>query len=125
MLKKYIVKRDYHNSRFDRWFKQIVLNIPQSLLEKLIRKKNLIEIPFEDFRSSPLKHVKRIYQKLNIEGYLNSEDSFKKYIDNQKSHKMNSYKIEKDLLKRIKNEFKQSLKEMNYSATPNNLNIIS
>ena len=41
MLKKYIVKRDYHNSRFDRWFKQIVLNIPQSLLEKLIRKKKI------------------------------------------------------------------------------------
>ena len=61
----------------------------------------------------------------NIEGYLNNEDSFKKYIDNQKSHKMNTYKIEKDLLKRIKNEFKQSLKEMNYSTTPNNLNIIN
>ena len=93
--------------------------------KKLIRKENLIEMSFEDFRSSPLRHVKRIYQKFNIEGYLNAEDSFKKYIDNQKSHKMNSYKIEKDLLKRIKNEFKQSLKEMNYSNTPNNLNILS
>ena len=93
--------------------------------KKLIRKENLIEIPFEDFRSSPLRHVKRIYHKFNIEGYLNSENSFKKYIDNQKSHKMNSYKIEKDLLKRIKKEFKQSLKEMNYSTIPNNLNIIS
>ena len=93
--------------------------------KKLIRKENLIEIPFEEFRSSSLKHVKKIYQKFNIEGYLNNEDSFKKYIDNQKSHKMNTYKIEKDLLKRIKNEFKQSLKEMNYSTTPNNLNIIS
>ena len=41
MFKKYIVNKDYHNSRFDRWFKQIVLNIPQSLLEKLIRKKKI------------------------------------------------------------------------------------
>jgi len=39
MLKKYIVKRDYHNSRFDRWFKQNVHQVPQSFIEKLIRKK--------------------------------------------------------------------------------------
>ena len=41
MLKKYIVKKDYHETRFDRWFKQKVLNLPQSLLEKLIRKKRV------------------------------------------------------------------------------------
>ena len=39
MLKKYIVKRDYHNSRFDRWFKHNIHQVPQSFIEKLIRKK--------------------------------------------------------------------------------------
>jgi 23S rRNA pseudouridine955/2504/2580 synthase len=38
MLKKFIVGKDYHNSRFDKWFKQNVFNIPQSLIEKIIRK---------------------------------------------------------------------------------------
>ena len=38
MLKKFIVDKDYHNSRFDKWFKQNVFNIPQSLIEKIIRK---------------------------------------------------------------------------------------
>jgi 23S rRNA pseudouridine955/2504/2580 synthase len=38
MFKKFIVDKDYHNSRFDRWFKQNVFNIPQSLIEKIIRK---------------------------------------------------------------------------------------
>jgi 23S rRNA pseudouridine955/2504/2580 synthase len=38
MHKKFIVDKDYHNSRFDKWFKQNVLNIPQSLIEKIIRK---------------------------------------------------------------------------------------
>ena len=38
MFKKFIVDRDYHNSRFDKWFKQNVFNIPQSLIEKIIRK---------------------------------------------------------------------------------------
>ena len=38
MLKKFIVNKDYHNSRFDRWFKQNVSDVPQSLVEKFIRK---------------------------------------------------------------------------------------
>jgi 23S rRNA pseudouridine955/2504/2580 synthase len=38
MFKKFIVDRNYHNSRFDKWFKQNVFNIPQSLIEKIIRK---------------------------------------------------------------------------------------
>jgi len=38
MFKKFIVDKDYHNSRFDKWFKQNVFNIPQSLIEKIIRK---------------------------------------------------------------------------------------
>ena len=38
MSKKFIVDKDYHNSRFDKWFKQNVFNIPQSLIEKIIRK---------------------------------------------------------------------------------------
>jgi len=41
MLKKFIVNKDYHNSRFDRWFKQNISNVPQSLIEKLVRKKKI------------------------------------------------------------------------------------
>jgi 23S rRNA pseudouridine955/2504/2580 synthase len=38
MFKKFIVDKGYHNSRFDKWFKQNVFDIPQSLIEKIIRK---------------------------------------------------------------------------------------
>ena len=41
MLKKFIVKKDYHNCRFDKWFKQNISDVPQSLLEKLTRKKKI------------------------------------------------------------------------------------
>ena len=41
MSDKFIVEKDFHNSRFDKWFKSKVLNIPQSLIEKIIRKKKL------------------------------------------------------------------------------------
>jgi len=41
MFKKFIVDKDYHNSRLDKWFKQNVFNIPQSLIEKIIRKNKI------------------------------------------------------------------------------------
>ena len=41
MFKKFIVSKDYHDSRFDKWFKHNVLDIPQSLIEKLIRKRKI------------------------------------------------------------------------------------
>ena len=37
MPQKVTVKQDYHNSRFDRWFKANVLNLPQSLIQKILR----------------------------------------------------------------------------------------
>ena len=37
MLKTYTVEKDYQNSRFDRWFKAKIINLPQSLIEKIIR----------------------------------------------------------------------------------------
>ena len=41
MPKKFIVDKSYQNSRFDKWFKQNVYNIPQSLIEKSIRKNKI------------------------------------------------------------------------------------
>ena len=37
MPHKTTVNQDYHNSRFDRWFKANVIDLPQSLIEKIIR----------------------------------------------------------------------------------------
>ena len=41
MFKKFIVNKDYHNARFDKWFKQNISDVPQSLLEKFTRKKKI------------------------------------------------------------------------------------
>ena len=38
---KYKVDKDYHNSRLDRWFKSKVVNLPQSLIEKIIRRNKI------------------------------------------------------------------------------------
>ena len=41
MKSKFVVKKDYHDTRFDRWFRHNVSDIPQSLIEKLIRKNKI------------------------------------------------------------------------------------
>ena len=68
MPQKYTVEKDYHNSRFDRWFKAKVINLPQSLIEKIIRK-NKIKIN----RKKP-KTAHRLQQGDIIEIYDISTD---------------------------------------------------
>ena len=51
MPQKVTVKQDYHNSRFDRWFKANIINLPQSLIEKILRL-NKIKINRKKIKSS-------------------------------------------------------------------------
>ena len=37
MPKSYTVDDDYNDSRLDKWFKNKIINLPQSLLEKILR----------------------------------------------------------------------------------------
>ena len=37
MSKTYNVEKEYQNMRFDKWFKKKIINLPQSLVEKIIR----------------------------------------------------------------------------------------
>ena len=41
MKKSFIITEEFDKSRLDRWFRRTILNIPQSLLEKTIRKGNI------------------------------------------------------------------------------------
>ena len=41
MFTEFKVDKDYNNSRLDKWFKKNVLDIPQSLIQKIIRKKKI------------------------------------------------------------------------------------
>ena len=42
MLRSFKVTKEYKNSRFDRYFRNNIQDIPQALLEKLIRKKIIL-----------------------------------------------------------------------------------
>ena len=41
MPKSYIVGDDYQDTRLDRWFKQKVINLPHSLIERIIRQNKI------------------------------------------------------------------------------------
>ena len=51
MPQKVTVKLDYHNSRFDKWFKANVIDIPQSLIQKILRL-NKVKINRKKIKSS-------------------------------------------------------------------------
>ena len=82
MFKKFIVNKDYHNSRFDRWFKQNILNIPQSLLEKLIRKKK-VKVNKKKIKTSYRVQFNDIVEVYDIEN-LKPKSQSKKINTNQK-----------------------------------------
>ena len=72
MIKKYEVETDFHNTRFDRWFKKKVLDIPQGLIEKIIRK-NQVKINGKKTKSSYRVKEKHIIEIFNIEKVKKSE----------------------------------------------------
>jgi 23S rRNA pseudouridine955/2504/2580 synthase len=76
MFKKFIVDKDYHNSRFDKWFKQNVFNIPQSLIEKIIRK-NKVKVNKKKIKTS---YRVQFYDIIEIYGInkIKSNDRSKK-----------------------------------------------
>jgi len=51
MPKTFIVDDEYHETRFDKWFKQKVINLPHSLIERIIRQ-NKIKLNKKKVKSS-------------------------------------------------------------------------
>ena len=51
MSQKYIVENNYHDSRFDKWFKATVLDLPQSLIEKILRQ-NKVKVNRKKIKTS-------------------------------------------------------------------------
>jgi 23S rRNA pseudouridine955/2504/2580 synthase len=72
MTKKFEVEKDFHNTRFDRWFKNKVLDIPQGLIEKIIRK-NQAKVNGKKTKSSYRVQEKDIIEIFNIEKIKKTE----------------------------------------------------
>ena len=51
MPDKFIINQNYNKSRFDKWFKKNVIDIPHSLIEKIIRQ-NKVKVNNKRTKSS-------------------------------------------------------------------------
>ena len=65
MPKSFIVDDDYHDTRLDKWFKQKVINIPHSLIEKIIRQ-NKIKVNKKKVKSSYRVQIKDLIEIYDI-----------------------------------------------------------
>ena len=65
MIKKFEIENDFHNTRFDRWFKHKVLDIPQGLIEKIIRK-NQVKVNGKKTKSSYRVQETDVVEVFNI-----------------------------------------------------------
>jgi len=72
MTKKFEVEKDFHNTRFDRWFKNKVLDIPQGLIEKIIRK-NQAKVNGRKTKSSYRVQENDVIEIFNIEKVKKTE----------------------------------------------------
>ena len=72
MIKKFEVEKDFHNTRFDRWFKNKVLDIPQGLIEKIIRK-NQAKVNGKKIKSSYRVKENDIIEIFNIDKIKKTE----------------------------------------------------
>ena len=91
MIKKFQVARDFHNARFDKWFKKEALDIPQGLIEKIIRK-NQVKVNNKKTKSSYRVQENDLIEVFNfdklaasnkkiIKQYIPSNTEKKKYDD--------------------------------------------
>ena len=72
MTKKFEVEKDFHNTRFDRWFKNKVLDIPQGLIEKIIRK-NQVKVNGKKTKNSYRVQETDIVEVFNIDKIKQTE----------------------------------------------------
>ena len=88
MISKFVVKRDYHNARFDRWFKHNVSDLPQSFLEKLIRK-NKIKVNKKKTKTNYRVQLNDIVEVFNFDKIKHKNKSEnKKYKPSEKEKKI-------------------------------------
>ena len=80
MITKFVIKEDYNNTRLDKWFKKEVINLPQSLIEKQIRK-NKIKINKRKIKSNYRLKTKDLVEIYDVQKFKEKKQNItKKYV---------------------------------------------
>jgi hypothetical protein len=92
--------------------------------KKLIPEGNLIELSFTELEQNPDDILKRIYAKLNLEGYEFAKPMFDAYNADSKSYKKNTHRITAGQLRLVQDEWGFAMKTYDYTI-PKNIEIIN
>ncbi len=88
MISKFVVKRDYHNARLDRWFKHNVSDLPQSFIEKLVRK-NKIKVNKKKTKTKYRVQLNDVIEVFNFDKIKHkNKTEIKKYNPSEKEKKI-------------------------------------
>lgn len=121
LYKTFILKNMSFHDISDDKLEKIILNCAKIGFTKyfkdrnFIKKGNLVEVRFEDFIKTPVKHLKKIYETLNIDGFKIYEDKFKKLAESYANYKQDNYKINDELREKIHKELKIVFDKCKYS----------
>ena len=89
MPKTFIVDDDYHETRLDKWFKQKVISLPHSLIERILRQ-NKIKINKKKVKSSYRLQTGDLIEIYDISKF-NSKDKIKKIKYKPKKKELSRY----------------------------------
>ena len=92
MPDKFIVSKNYNKSRFDKWFKEEIINLPNALIQKLLRK-NKIKVNKKKIKTSFRLSEGDEVSVFNLSNY--KPTNFKKKIRqnyNTRQYRFYSYK---------------------------------
>ena len=95
MPKSFTVDDEYHNTRLDKWFHQKVINLPHSLIEKIIRK-NKIKVNKKKTKTSYRVQTGDLIDIYDISKFkpLNKEKKIKYKPKKKELNKYEDYVIE-------------------------------
>jgi len=80
-----------------------------------VPKGNLVEVRYEDFIQQPLKELKSIYTKLQLDGFDKSEKTFNEYIASQTNVKIQKYIMDESIKQRIYGAWKFAFDNFDYT----------
>lgn len=80
-----------------------------------VPKGNLVEVRYEDFIQQPLKELKNIYTKLQLDGFNKSKKTFNEYIASQTNVKIQKYIMDESIKQRIYGAWKFTFDNFDYT----------
>jgi len=75
---------------------------------------NLVEIRFEDLERAPLDELRRIYDHLNLPGFMTAEPAFRQYLESVSGYRKNAYELDADVVAKVNENWSFAFDALGY-----------